>query len=274
MSKTLPDFDHPPLTEVVLGVQFEPIPGFLSAHAGLLWQRFRDEFPEIDEKPPLVPIIERFGGKMPKHPVELRITEVQEPTRHWFLSSTGDQLIQVQRDRLLHNWRKQGEGAAYPRYPSIRSAFKRELAVFQVFLDEQGWGLLQPNQCEITYVNHILPTEAWERHGQMGEILTVFEGAYSDDGLGEPEDAKLSLRYTMQEEGSPKGRLHITAAPGYRRSDQQPLVNLQLTARGQPSGEDIDGILAFLDCGREWIVRGFTSITTPKMHRLWGKRDA
>jgi hypothetical protein len=44
----------------------------------------------------------------------------------------------------------------------------------------------------------------------------------------------------------------------------------ELTARGQPLGETtIDGTLAFLDAGRDALVRAFTSATTPAMHEVW-----
>jgi hypothetical protein len=47
---------------------------------------------------------------------------------------------------------------------------------------------------------------------------------------------------------------------------------LTLTARGRPGSDGIPGVLQFLDVGREWIVRGFTSITTATMHKIWGRR--
>src|ERR1700722_7390502 len=56
----LPEFGVPPLTEVVLGAQFDVIPGFLTPYVGLIWQRFRDSFPFIEEHPPVPPVFETF----------------------------------------------------------------------------------------------------------------------------------------------------------------------------------------------------------------------
>jgi hypothetical protein len=69
---------------------------------------------------------------------------------------------------------------------------------------------------------------------------------------------------------TPAGRLHIALQPGYGGS--QAMFVLTLTARGRPSGPTNADVLAFLDIGREHIVRGFTSVTSTEMHAKWGRR--
>jgi hypothetical protein len=76
-----------------------------------------------------------------------------------------------------------------------------------------------------------------------------------------------------QHDARPIGRLHIQAAVVAYLGTESKAVQLTLTARGQPLGAGIDGIIAFLNLGREYIVRGFTSFTTPQMHETWGRRD-
>lgn len=149
MPRSLPDFQKPPLTEVVLGVQFEPIAGFGSIHAGLFWNRIRKSFPEVEERPALQPVIERFGGRPPRDlKVQWEVVTAPPPTRYWFLNQKGDQLVQLQPDRFLHNWRKQGLDDAYPRYERIRAAFSDELDLFLAFLRDEGLSEPEPNQCE------------------------------------------------------------------------------------------------------------------------------
>lgn len=276
MPRSLPDFRRPPLTEVVLGVQFEPVAGFRSVHAGLFWDRIRESFPHVEERSPLPPVIERFGGRPSRDlKVQWQVLETPPAPRYWFLNQKGDQLIQLQSDRFLHNWRKRGPNDSYPRYESIRESFKGELELFQAFLADEGLAQPEPNQCEVTYVNHILPDDVWERHGQLGRVLTTFSGEPSDDFLAEPEDARLAARYLIAEDDeAPLGRLHISTKSGFQVSSGKPIIILELTARGQPGGEGTEGVLQFLDLGREWIVRGFASITTPEMHELWGRTDA
>src|SRR2546423_13467983 len=63
----LPDFGAPPLTEAVMGAQFDVIPGFLTPHIGLLWQHFRASFPLLEEQAPLAPVFETFGLICPRN---------------------------------------------------------------------------------------------------------------------------------------------------------------------------------------------------------------
>ena len=276
MPRSLPDFRRPPLTEVVLGVQFEPLSGFTSIHAGRFWERIRESFPRVEERSPLRSRIERFGGRQPRDlKLQWEVLESPPIARYWFLNSKGDQLIQLQHDRFLHNWRKRGPEDSYPRYESIRQSFESELELFKSFLSEEGLSQPEPNQCEVTYVNHIVPNDVWKRHGQLDRVLTVLSGQYSDDFLREPEDSRLATRFQMRDDdGTPIGRLYVSAKSGVQVSTDQPIIVLELTSRGQPRGEGTEGVLPFLDLAREWIVRGFTSITTPEMHEVWWRTDA
>lgn len=168
----LPDFDDPPLIEVALAVQFEPLTALRPLHLGLIWKRFQGSFPRTEEHPPRDLTVERFGVPTPPK-MEVRIETTPPVPRYWFLNEAGTELIQIQQDAFVHNWRKVGEGDEYPRYEYIRDRFRAELEMFNQFLIDEGLGDLLLNQCEVTYVNHILSGEGWERYGQIGEVLTV-----------------------------------------------------------------------------------------------------
>lgn len=58
-----PDFDAPPVIEVVCGIYFKSISNLLAPHFGLLWEKYRDEYPICQEVAPLAPAIERFDGE-------------------------------------------------------------------------------------------------------------------------------------------------------------------------------------------------------------------
>jgi uncharacterized protein (TIGR04255 family) len=275
MTRTLPDFENPPLTEVALSVQFEPLEQLRTPQIGLLWAEFRSRFPVTEEHAPLEPVIEKFGIPRASVPeVRLQMLETPPVPRVWFLNQPGTELIQVQQDRFIHNWRKVGEGDKYPRYEPIRDTFRSELATFQAVLARENLGQIVPNQCEVTYVNHIVAGSGWKTHGELGNVLTVFHNAYSDEKLREPEDVRLALRYVLRDEkAEPIGRLHISAQPVFRRSDNQPMLALTLTARCRPASEQLDDLNRTLDFGRDAIVRAFASVTTPEMHKIWRRKD-
>jgi hypothetical protein len=134
-------------------------------------------------------------------------------------------------------------------------------------------GEVSLNQCEVTYVNHVVSGQSWQELGELGEVLTVFSPRYSEAFLGEPEDVRMFMRYIIPDaEGRPAGRLHVAVEPAYRVSDDLPMYVVTLTARGRPLGEGIGGAMQFLDRGRQWVVRGFASLTTPEMHVAWRRQ--
>lgn len=273
-SADLPDFESPPVTEVALSVQFAPLTSLRAAHLGLFWAQFRERFPQTQEHPPVPPVVERFGP-LSRPKVGVRLQAGIPLPRCWFLNQKGTELIQVQQDRFVHNWRKVGQGDQYPRYEHIRRAFETELATFEGFLLRESLGVLTPTQCEITYINHIDSGSAWQNHAQLNEVITVWSPRYSDSFLSSPEDARIRIRYVIPgDSAEPIGRLHVDFSPGRRLERNDPIFVMTLTARGRPRGKGMPGALAFLDLGREWIVRGFASLTTQRMHAEWRRKDA
>ncbi|HED19571.1 MAG TPA: TIGR04255 family protein [Gammaproteobacteria bacterium] len=269
----LPDFDRPPLDEVALSVQFDPIQRLQTPQIGLFWSELRSAFPKTEQHPPLDPVTERFGPS-PRPSVRFEISNAPPAPRCWFLKEDSTELIQVQQDRLIHNWRSLDTGDSYPRYEHVRRQFESELEAFCNFLRSEKIGEFSPNQCEVTYTNAIVSGKGWDRHGQIGRLLAPISMAYSDDFLAEPESTRFQTQYVFNDDaGKPLGRLHISCQPAFKASDTSPIYLLNMIARGAPNGMEVSDILNFIDMGREWIVRGFASITTPEMHKIWERKD-
>jgi hypothetical protein len=57
----LPEFEAPPITEVVLGIQFNAPANYQSIRAFQVWNLFREAFPVVQEMPPLAAQFETFG---------------------------------------------------------------------------------------------------------------------------------------------------------------------------------------------------------------------
>lgn len=271
MTQPLPEFENPPVVEVALSVQFQKLDSLRMPQLGYIWQSFKDRFPETEEQPPLESVFEQFGPKPGgRAGVRLELSMVPPRPRIWLLNEGDSELVQVQHDRFVRNWRKREDSEEYPRYKSLRKLFRMDFDTFCRLVEREKWGAVEPNQCEVTYVNVIPTGEGWRDQGELDKVLTVVSAHYSDDQLSRPEEASAKLQYVLKDDkGEPVGRLHVAANPVVRVSDNQAALRLSLTARGKPQGDGIDGAMEFLDRGHEAIVRGFASITTTEMHKVW-----
>lgn len=258
----LPKYRRPPVIETVLGVQFSPLKSFSIPHFGVFWNAIRSDYPTQEVKPPLGPIIEKFGVPPPMDAPSLKFMAEPE-ARCWFIDASGTQLIQVQQDRFIRNWRKVTGSEGYPSYEYLKPKFRADWLRFIDFLEREEIERPEVNQCDVTYINHI-PVNA----ENLGEAHTVVRALSSSSGpfLPDPEMAHINVRYVM---GDKSGRLHVNLQPAVRLDDRRAILQLTLTARGTPNSSRLDDILAWFDLGHEWVVRGFTDFTKADMHASW-----
>jgi len=271
MNQPLPEFEDPPVFEVALSVQFEPLATLKMAHIGELRRKYKDRFPNLEEHPPIDTATEVFDDSaMPFPMIRLRLHDYLPLHRSWFINEENTRLVQIQRDRFVYNWRRADTGEPYPRYENVRKSFEDEYKIFESFLKKEELGPLIPNQCEVTYVNPIAINERIKGRGDLSELVTVFEEHFSDDFLRVIEDVRLLMRFVMcNSEGTPLGRLYIGAEPVNRLEDPQVVMQLNLIGRGKPASPDSDGVIDMLNLCHDWIVRGFTSVTREPMHDIW-----
>jgi uncharacterized protein (TIGR04255 family) len=270
----LPDFDRPPVTEVVLSIQFAALPLLRSVHAGMYWNEIRKEYPNASEQAPISPQFETFGPT-PTLTAGIQIQAMFPPqmTRHWFETDGGEHLVQLQQDRLLHNWRKRTPEMEYPRYEALRAKFVGDVDRLSAFFRREGVGEIRPNQCEVTYINTIISAEGKNPHENLARITPLWAGNLSEPLLPAPETTAFQTKYVLRKGQVPYGRVYVTFTPAYRAADYSPVVQLEVTARGRPDEESIEAALALLDEERSVVVRTFTAVTTPSMHKEWGRTD-
>jgi len=275
MTSHIPSFKNPPLNEVFLGVQYDPIETFNIATYGALYDEFKENFPAVEHHMPIEPYFEKIGGR--KQPLgELSrlklepLVSAQLP-RAWFINPDGRALIQVQPDRFLRNWRRHDITDKYPRYENIRAEFSNNLDTLISFYQKNEIGSLKPNQCEISYINHI---KADKIHSQLNDVFVGWSDKYDLSEIADVEDVLLNIKHTVKDSnGDFVGRLYVKVQPAFTIADDRPIFLIELTVRGRPLGEGLEGVLDFMDLGREKIVRAFTKMTTKEMHDLW-EREA
>jgi uncharacterized protein (TIGR04255 family) len=262
-----PHYKNPPVNEVICGVLFESMDELLSPYTGLLWEVFKDDYPTCEEQPPIVPAIERYDDT----------PQASDPTagflpypRIWFVHRDGTGVIQIQRDRFLHNWRRLQEDDEYPRYETVIEVFKERLSRFEAFLEEHELPRMKPLQYELTYSNPIPQGEAWASLEEIGGLLPDSSWR-KDDGRFLPDPSAINWR-TSFDMPDRLGRLHVTAKTAMRRSDRKPLMVLELTARGFVPQHDAVAMSQWFDAAHKWIVCGFEDLTSEKVQAdVWGK---
>lgn len=264
-------FAHPPVNEVVLSVQFaRPIPDDVLALADF-WPKIREDFPNLERQPPIMPASEDFSSPPRQPPFRFEFGEGAMPQRYWLVSEEGNDLVQFQRDRFLVNWRRQGSETPYPRYDHIRKMFTEIFPVFQESLAPQDKAGLEPEWCEITYINEIdAEPDSGHGHMELGRILRLFQHRVELEALPPPEDAQFQERFVLRRDESPFGRFYLNATPAFRSTDGKAVYMVTLLVRGSPQTTDSDGALALFDLGHDQIVRTFRDMTTDEMHDRWG----
>jgi uncharacterized protein (TIGR04255 family) len=271
----LPDFDDPPVVEVYLSAQFEPISGFDAGHLGACWEEFHSQFPKAKHQPVLAHELEHFGAFpiSPAFQIPLRLPDIQ--VRLALTSDDEAQLIQIQADRFVHNWRKIGSDAAYPRYEAIREQFETYFKTFCRILDAHNLDAPKIDQCEVSYINHI-PASA-ERGGHAGapRVFRQLQLMQDTEPLPETEDIGVRARYILRDENNaPFARLHTLMQPAAINGPDDRVFLFSLLVRGRPAAPTIASSFDFYDLGRSVIVRAFAALTTPEMHKAWRRRDA
>lgn len=261
----LPEFDNPPVAEVSIGVQFRPLVGLHGLALAPLRERWRTSYPTVEEQPALVPAIEGAPSAMPQ--LQLSVGPLP-PVRQLFLNESRTELVQVQPDRLLVNWRAGDPPADYPRYGHMRDSFERQFTDVAQFVAEENLGRLEITQAELSYIN-VFQTGR-DDLGRADWFLKGWSGT-AGHHLGEPEQLRVTLTFLVPGIGQPPVRLYMEISPAQKVSGE-PVLFFTLTVRGNPGGRSLSESLKFLDEAHEHLVRSFAELTEESMHEAWGRR--
>jgi uncharacterized protein (TIGR04255 family) len=266
----LPEFGRPPVSEVAASIHFPALSNWRSVYGGVFWTQIRSDYPAAQSAIPLPYATEKFDEiTFLTEPIRFQAAD-PDLQRFWFLSEDGTKLLQVQKDRLIVNWRKVIGNEVYPRYDyEIRPRFKKEIKRFRSFISENDLGNIEEVQCELTYVNDFIMGEDWNSFPEAIALLSHWTPRGSTNFLPPLDTLSFQGFFTFPEGN---GRLHFAAQHVLRQIDNKQAVQLRLNARGNPDTSSDEDILSWMDLAREWIVRGFTDFTSSSAHRLWDRK--
>lgn len=263
MSKTpvdsLPSYKQPPVDEVVCGLRFEPLLELKVPHIGLLWEKFRNEYPRVQHAMPIATgrsllVDEAIGIPLP---------------RIWFISKADDELIQFQLDRFYFNWRNRGD--EYPRYPSIIKKFEMVKSQLHAFMNELQLGTIKPLEYELTYINHIPTGQGWESMDDLPRVIRDFTWQKEKHRfLPNPANITWQVRFELPDG---MGSLNVKLNQAKRKIDNVLGLKLELTAKGLGKETTAGHMRDWFDLAHEWIVRGFTDLTAQEIQETIWKRE-
>ena len=265
-------FRNPPLEEVALAVQFQPS-AVSYFHIAALHERLKGRFPTREEQQARPPMSEHLGPPSLRPAFEIEVVAAPVWPRIWLLSQNGSRLLQLQHDLFAFNWRRAPGGEEYPQYRQLRRTVVQCLGDLASLVQADDDHELVPNWCEVTYINHIAPIKAGGGLPNLDSILQRIAPARRGGFLPMPEDAQVALRFLIPGDSGPRGRLTVLANSAIRNEDHVPLWVITLTARLRVETPTVEGAIATLDEGRQWVVRAFAELTTDKMHKHWGLED-
>ena len=258
--------------EVAISVQFDS-PKLDGPQVMLRWSEVRSRFPKYQVVPQLSRSIERYDG--PQTPeFEIQFGNAPVTPQLLMMTESGEEALQLQENRIGYTWRKLNQEDVYPSYSEIREKFHDELNDFGAYLGKNELGAFSPIQCELSYVDAILPAEdIWSNHSDLGKVIPSLAPRLNDGFLPPSEGIHYTTSYIIQDEGRiPQGRLRVVVEPRYLAPHQEPMYLMTTTARGAPKGKDTAAIFDALDVWHSWILRAFVDLTSLEIHHAWGRR--
>jgi len=260
MSEPLPQYERPPVVETAFAVEFAQLKDWNVAHYGVLWERFRAKYPNLEVHPFL-----------PASPIPMKFDIQDPPLRCFFLNEARTQLVQVRPGAFVRNWRAMPENHQYPRYKTIRPSFEHDFEIFEGFLREFHFPKIEAWRCEVTYINHLIQGRDWTDLSSLHSLLPILSADKLEGLVRDFSHANFSFGYQLPDDS---GSLQIELQQLISPQGKQ-ILQLTFTAIGAPQGSDLGSIVKWFDKGRYAIVKSFSQFTSLEtQNQIWRREWA
>ena len=248
-------FENPPVTEVVVSTYFNPpLSALRSEHIGLFWANIKEEFPVVRQQPPV-----GIGPEtIPDEPFPM--------PRYWFIAEDDINLIQIQRNAFMFNWRRRKED--YPLfYNDIKPTFDKYHGIFSEFIRrELGVNEVSMDLCELAYINTLEQCEYWEGPQDTNKVIPLFQMPKSggdSSGFGE-----FTCNYAY--EVSTDMQINLGIRTGIKVQQDSPVLMFELRASGRLGQVEKSRADEWFERSHAAVTRCFLDITSPTIrNRYW-----
>ncbi len=254
-SAPIPSYIAPPLTEVVCGIQFEALP-LQTRHIGQFWTEISGDYPLTQDFPPVPEV-----GDFPT----INILTMPPLRRAFMATASTEYAIQLQENRFHYNWRKLDPDVKYPRFPAVFDRFLGSWGRFSDFARRQGLAEPRPKRYELAYVNELNSLG----HLSVEQAVKLFDWQnFAAQFLPKPQGTNIAWSFSLPDQ---KGSMNASTNR-FTKPDGRTTVVLTLLCSG-PSAPESYSLNEWFETAHEWIVRGFTDLTTQEAQSVW-KREA
>jgi uncharacterized protein (TIGR04255 family) len=261
-ARVLPSFEHPPVQEVAMAIQFTGCDGLNTVHFGEFWDSCKSEFPVVDDLPPFASLEAR---------AEPELSFVQLPPLRRIRMSTPDASlsIQLQETRLITNWVKSRPDIVYPRFGAIFKTFEDYHRRLSAFFEAKSIGRIEPTHYELTYVNEIADIGE-SLVPRLESLLGFCKWSHIErQFLPDPAVVNFAWQFDMPNDA---GTLILNVNPAKRSNGQEVILfvlKCLVATEKTPSTSKV-----WFEAAHEAIVRSFAELTTADAHKLWGKEKS
>ena len=189
--------------------------------------------------------------------------------RVWFIHRNDNELIQVQRNRFLYNWRKRQSNDEYPGYEKVVENFERYLSCFEEFLATENLGNLVAIEYELTYIDIIPKGHGWENPGDLAKVfpnlLSLTKQSVFLNGV-----QVINLQTIL---GLPNnlGQLIVSIRNAQRIPGNQQIIYIESKAVSSGSYKPIRG---WFNTAHNTIGKFFSNLVSKEIQeKFWGRKS-
>ncbi len=249
-------FRNPPINEVVVSTYFNPsLSGLRSEHIGLFWGEIKQDFPVVSQHPPV-------GTEL-----DVRSKEAFPMPRYWFISEDEINLIQVQKNAFMFNWR--GRNEEYPRFhKDIKPTFDKYYGRFGEFIKKET-EMEYPtiDLCELAYINAVKQCEDWNGVMDTSNIIPSF--SILNIGAVYPDPVVLNCNYIYRISNNLQINVRIRSAV-MAQDENVPVLIFEIRASGRLGQVVKSGADEWFEQAHDAIINCFLDMTSQDIqNNLW-----
>jgi uncharacterized protein (TIGR04255 family) len=262
-----PEFDHPPVIETRIGVQFAPLIGLKSGHFGLFWEECLDldGWRLLPDTPPSPKDVERFGSKQLRPPVDNEEEEFP-PICMRVANEDNTRTVQFQANKLIYGWNR--EKGPRPSYSEVKVEFDALFGRLQGFAAKWALGKPEVNFWELTYVNKILPGNLWQTPSDWHRVLP---GIFPPGGPSVDGHEWATFNGTWFFVIPPEiGRVRVRVQKALANQTGEIVLLLVIAARGETGPPGVADWSVGVELGHRSATRVFYDLASPEARKVWG----